>query len=86
MAIGFHIERIPDIAFKPCYKSGNGGRTPPHHKLPPIDPVSGLRLLFGNGCDKWVDCFTCVFPECTCDIKYSNINGPKNNGGNGHGT
>jgi len=28
-------------------------------QLPPVDPITGLRLLHGNGCHVHDNCFTC---------------------------
>jgi len=44
------------------------------------------KLLYGNGCPKWHDCFTCPFPDCTWNngTYYSNENPMKEKAGARH--
>ena len=43
-----------------------GTYIPARHNEVKVDPATGLRLLTGNGCSKWKDCFTCPYPPDEC--------------------
>ena len=36
--------------------------------LPAIDPVTGKRLMYGNGCARCKNCFECPFPDCYYNV------------------
>jgi len=46
-------------------KGGNGVVKIPNHNRAKLDPTTGLRLLYGNGCILGgPNCFECKLPEC----------------------
>ena len=45
------------------------------------DPITGLKMLHGNGCHRHNDCFTCPEDDCT----WNNYSEHKAKGGNGNG-
>jgi hypothetical protein len=39
------------------------------HNDPRIDPITGLKLLYGNGCHEHANCFTCPLTECNFSVE-----------------
>lgn len=42
-----------------------------YHQLAPLDLATGKRLVYGNGCHAWDNCFTCPFPGDKCKFGQS---------------
>jgi len=59
------IDSIVFVLEKP--KKGRNGKVKQfdHHNHAKVDPATGLRLLYGNGCILGgPNCFECKLPEC----------------------
>jgi len=66
------IDSIVFVLEKPN-KSGNGKvKQFDHHNHAKVDPATGERLVYGNGCHYWDNCFDCPFPPDKCYFDYSN--------------
>ncbi len=60
----FYIQEFPTF---PAKKKKNGKLEFSGHKLPPIDPTTGQRLIHGNGCETFPNCFECpLAPDDKC--------------------
>jgi len=60
--VSYNTKHTPQVHDRTNSSKGNGGSNRERDYLPPIDPVTGLRLRHGNGCHEHDNCFTCA-PE-----------------------
>lgn len=71
----FHVFTPPTI------RRGNGeesGTRIGHNK--PTKSYNGVLYLYGLGCKKWNNCFTCPYPECTWEYGSAPSDAERNNG------
>ena len=54
------------FVYDPPKKNGNGAAKIQYHNRARVDLVTGERLIGGNGCHYWDNCFTCPFPPYKC--------------------
>lgn len=66
--MSFHIIYIPQVHDRSKQLKGYGSKQgcPAGHRIKSLDE-SGL--LYGNGCSKHHDCFSCPLPECSFDLE-----------------
>ena len=66
--MSFHIKHTPQAHDRTKHSKGNGGKAGSgigHHKN---KSYAGERsLLYGTGCKRCPDCFTCKLPDCEYD-------------------
>jgi len=59
--MSYHIEHIPQTHDRSKHSKGNGGKGIGHYKN---KSYAGERaLLYGSGCTRWHDYFTCPLPD-----------------------